>query len=141
MVSLRRGRQAPHQAAVILGPHQARVDDASGGERVDQAGRTQLAELGIDLHLGEHRAERMHRGSPVGAAIVLDLDVRQAGTFQDGGHRLALLRIVGAQRALGRGEPLDHQDVGAVEAGCQREAGIRPRRSQSFLPPVRPNYS
>jgi hypothetical protein len=47
----------PHQLAV----RRARVDDASGGERVDGTGRADLARAGVDPDLHELRAEGVGR--------------------------------------------------------------------------------
>ena len=57
---VQREGHAPDHAAVILAAHQARIDDRAGREGADQPGDADLAEIRIDLHLGEHRAVRVH---------------------------------------------------------------------------------
>ena len=59
-VLVQRERHAPDHAAVILAAHQPRIDDPAGREGADEPGHADLPELGIDLHLGEHGAVRVH---------------------------------------------------------------------------------
>ena len=58
---VQRERHAPDHAAEQLAADQVRIDDAPGGEGADHAGDADLAEIGIDLDLGKHRAMRVHR--------------------------------------------------------------------------------
>src|SRR6185369_5126055 len=44
-----------------LAAHESGIDDSAGGEGAHEAGDAHLTEVGVDLHLGEDRAVRIHR--------------------------------------------------------------------------------
>jgi len=71
-------------AAINLALHHAGIDHASCRERADQASDADLAQIRIDLDLGEHRAMRVHgvvrlrRGIAGALAAGFDLRARPA---------------------------------------------------------------
>ena len=91
-------RDAPDHAAVVLAAHQPRIDDPSGREGADKPRHPDLAEVRIDLDLGEDGAMRMHgigrlRGR-VAAPLAATLDLGKPGAGQDVGIALAAAFVV-----------------------------------------------
>ena len=119
---VQRERYAPDHAAIILAAHQARIDDAAGGEGADEARRADLPEIGIDLDLGEHGAVRVHgvvrlRGR-VGRALAAPFDFGEAGAGEDVGVALASALVVAAE------QPAAARDDAGVAGAEQRRAFV-----------------
>ena len=92
------------------------IDDPSGGERADHPGRADLAEIGIDLDLGEHGPVRMHgigrlRGR-IGRAGSVTLDLRKPGAGEDVRVALAAALVVATEQAA---VARDHAGIAGAE--------------------------
>src|ERR1700733_14216232 len=96
-------RHAPNHSAAKLAARQTRIDDPSRSEGADQPGRADLAEVGIDLDLGEHGAMGMHGvgrwRAHIGNASALPLDLGAAGTAKDVRVALAAALVVTPEQA------------------------------------------
>src|SRR5277367_1239867 len=99
---------APDHAAVILAAHQARIDDAAGGEGADETRRADLPEFGIDLHFRENGAVRVHGMTVpcrrVGRAFAASLDFGETGARQDFGVALASALVVAPEQPAAAGD-------------------------------------
>jgi hypothetical protein len=125
-VLMQRERHAPDHAAIELAAHHAGIDDPSGGERADHAGRADLAEIRIDLDLGEHGPMRMHGVGRIarpdrprwfpGPSIS-----RSPARAEDIGVALAAALVVAAEQAA---RARDHAGIAGAE---QRRAIVAGR--------------
>ena len=138
---------APDHAAIELAPHEPRVDDPPGREGADEAGRANLAEIGVDLDLREHRAVRLQRmvadGRRIARALAPSVDLRQAGAGEDVGIALAAALVVLAVEPSGA---RDDPDIACAEERrvavgrwrarrAARRRSCRPRRWPSRRSP------
>src|SRR3984957_12158916 len=79
-----------------------RIDDPARRESTDQAGDADLAEIRINLDLGEHRAMGVHGigglRRRVSGALAAGFDLLQAGAAEDFGITLASHFIVATEQ-------------------------------------------
>jgi hypothetical protein len=125
-----RGHADPeHDAADLLAPGHLRVEDPPRAVAGDEAPHAELAQIGVDRHLGEVRAEGVHGdGDGCGVGLAQGLDRSRRTTRGD---------IRAALRARGiapRSEhPVQDLDARGIEAAEGRPI-VRARRADDLAP-------
>jgi hypothetical protein len=95
---VKRERDPPDHAAIILALHQPRVDNGAGCESPDKALHPDLPKLGVYFHFGKDRSMRVHgigiRRGWICCATATSLDLRQASTSKNIRIALAAALVV-----------------------------------------------